>query len=121
MIKIRETGRCRAGPRSGFPSQGSCVMRSSGCLTGLDAENPPHNPDSGHVLKHDEKIAKYPVHPGCIVAVTDAGSGNRLQGSSETVSEDDITQNPHFLPKNSFIFQEHTFFDVDTFAADGKV
>ena len=117
MIKIRETGRCRAGPRSGFPSQGSCVMRSSGCLTGLDAENPPHNPDSGHVLKHDEKIAKYPVHPGCIIAVADAGSGNRLQGSSETVSEDDISQNPHFLPKNIFIFQEHTFLDVDTFAA----
>ena len=96
-------------------------MRSSGCLTGLDAENPPHNPDSGHVLKHDEKIAKYPVHPGCIIAVADAGSGNRLQGSSETVSVDDISQNPHFLPKNSFIFQEHTFFVVDTFAADGKV
>ena len=87
----------------------------------LSAENPPQNPDSEHVFKQDEKIAKYPVHPGCSVAVADAGSGNRLQGSSEAVSEDDISQNPHFLPKNSFIFQEHTFFDVDTFAADGKV
>ena len=82
-------------------------MRSSGCFTGLSAENPPLNPDSGHV---DEKIAKYPVHPGLNVAVADAGSGDRLQGSSETASEDDFSQNPHFLPKNSFIFQEHAFF-----------
>ena len=89
-------------------------MRSSGHLTGLSAEKPPQNSDSGHMLKQDEKIAEYPVHPGLSVAVADAGSGNRLQGSSEAVSVDDISQSPHFLPKNSFIFQEHTFFVVDT-------
>ena len=110
----------RVWPVKQIPCQGSFVMRLGGGLTGLSTENPSQNPDSEHVFKQDEKIAKYPVHPGCSVAVADAGSGNRLQGSSETISEDDISQNPHFLPKNSFIFQEHTFFDVDSFAADGK-
>ena len=72
------------------------------------------------MLKQDEIIAKYPVNPGLNVAVTDTGSGNRLQGSSEAVLGDDISQNPHFLPKNSFIFQEHISFVVVTTAADGK-
>ena len=108
-MRIRETGRCGTGPPSGFPSQGSGVMRSSGCLTGLGAENPPHNPDLGHVLKQDEKIAKYPVHPGCSVAVADAGSGNRLQGSSETISEDDIHKIRIFSRKIVLFFKSTRF------------
>ena len=63
-----------------------------------------------HMLKSDDLIVKYPDHPGFEGAETDAGSGNRVQGSSEADLGDDISRNPHFLPKNSFIFQEHAFF-----------
>ena len=43
------------------------------------------------MLKHDDSIVKYPDNPGFWGAETDAGSGNRVQGSSKADLGDDIS------------------------------
>ena len=94
-MRIREIERCGVGPRSWGKLFDAVEWLFDQSECGKSASQ------SGHM---DEKITRYPVHPGLNVAVADAGIGNSLPGSSKTISEDDISRNPHFLSKHSFIF-----------------
>ena len=73
------------------------------------------------MLKQDEIIAKYQVNPGLNRYGGGCGKRKPPTGFIRSGLVDDISQKPHFLPKNCFIFQEHISFVVVTTAADGKV